>query len=378
MNMIEAKNKDEYNKFIIENNGNFQQSWEWGELQERMGRKTKRLLALDEQGKPQVAASFVRHDLPFDKFYWVAPRGPVIEKQIDTVTASPDIISGRGSLLGLLRALSPRNDRRDSPRDGSDAIFLRVEPELSADYRLSIMDYSLREAPHDHSPRATILIDLEKSEKELLFEMHSKTRYNLRLSGRKEVNVKISDERLEIRDFLDLLEKTAERDEFNTHPRKYYEYMLELPFIKLFTAHLPPLNPPLTQQKANPHLVSPLLRGRKRGGSKGGRRVAAGAIVSFFGNRATYLHGASDYESRKFMAPHLLHWEIIKQAKKQGIKYYDLGGVALKTADKNHPWQGISKFKQGFGGEYIEYVGTLDYVTNPLWYMIYKLGRRVL
>ncbi|MFH2104837.1 MAG: peptidoglycan bridge formation glycyltransferase FemA/FemB family protein, partial [Parcubacteria group bacterium] len=78
------------------------------------------------------------------------------------------------------------------------------------------------------------------------------------------------------------------------------------------------------------------------------------------------------------MAPHLLQWEAIKEAKKRDLQYYDFGGIAPADANKNHPWSGITRFKRGFGGEEQNWVGALELAYRPGWYWGYNFlrGRR--
>lgn len=142
------------------------------------------------------------------------------------------------------------------------------------------------------------------------------------------------------------MRKTARRDKFYLHPKEYYEKLSEMPEIKIF-------------------------------GIYHEDELIATAAVSFWGDTATYLHGASDYEHRALMAPYLLHWEIMKDAKAAGMKHYDFGGIAPKS-EPDHYLAGVTRFKSGWGGEYVEYPGSYDYVIEPSWYKIYWLARKIL
>src|SRR4030042_6010534 len=70
-------NKEEWNKFIVENNGLFLQSWEWGEFQEAVGRKVWRI-GDGESWQAQI----IKHDLPFGKSYLYCPGGPVVSEKL--------------------------------------------------------------------------------------------------------------------------------------------------------------------------------------------------------------------------------------------------------------------------------------------------------
>lgn len=67
-----------------------------------------------------------------------------------------------------------------------------------------------------------------------------------------------------------------------------------------------------------------------------------------------YAHNGSTAQGRRNMAPSLVVWEGIKEAKKRDLKYLDFDGVY----DERFPvkrWLGYTRFKQGFGGEYVWY-----------------------
>src|SRR5690606_39104841 len=109
---------------------------------------------------------------------------------------------------------------------------------------------------------------------------------------------------------------TARRGRFHLHPQDYYLQMWKVlgpDHLRVFVAEY--------QDK-----------------------LLAAALVSYFHHTATYLHGGSSDKDKNLMAPYLLHWEIMKEAKRRGFYNYDLGGV---TFEPNHPWAGISRFKRG-------------------------------
>jgi lipid II:glycine glycyltransferase (peptidoglycan interpeptide bridge formation enzyme) len=55
---------------------------------------------------------------------------------------------------------------------------------------------------------------------------------------------------------------------------------------------------------------------------------------------------------------------------------FDLWGVA-PSDDVKHKWAGISKFKKGFGGTTIQYLGTYDIPLNNIKYKLYKAYCRI-
>ena len=71
------------------------------------------------------------------------------------------------------------------------------------------------------------------------------------------------------------------------------------------------------------------------------------------------------------MSPYLLHFEIIKHAKKLGCRWYDWYGLSPVENETNHPWHGFTVFKKKFGGKQMNYIGAYDFVYNKKMYEEY-------
>ncbi len=79
--------------------------------------------------------------------------------------------------------------------------------------------------------------------------------------------------------------------------------------------------------------------------------VDATAIIIFYGTMACYRHSASLNTNKKLPTSYLIQWEVIKEAKKRGMKLYNFWGIAPENASQKHPFKGITHFKTGFNGE---------------------------
>lgn len=337
MQVSEIKDKKIWNEFIgSQDLSQFLQSWEWGEFQQSLGRKIWRL-AVCNNSDISAAALVVKRFLPLAKSYLYCPRGPILANDKD--------------VLGLLM------DRIKQIAKKENAIFWRIE--LTSQSQILNLKSSIHgfQAVSPVQPKDTLILDLTKSEEELLSEMHQKTRYNIRLAERKGVKIRImnpfgpnsgrgQESRIgDIEEFLKLLHQTTGRDKFRPHPDEYYRKSLKQfsgDFVKLYLAEYQ-------------------------------NKVIAANIVIFFGDTATYAHGASSNEYRNVMAPHLLQWRQIQDAKRLGYKYYDFWGIA----SQNQKWSGITRFKKGFAGREINYPGTFDIVFQSFWYKIYRLIKRI-
>lgn len=238
-------------------------------------------------------------------------------------------------------------------------------------------------APHDMQPMEAFVVDITKSEEELLAGMKSKTRYNVRLAEKKGVRVFQSIDEKYRRAFVELVTGTADRKGIVPHPRTYYEKMLGV----------------LLGERAT------LFVAEHEGDILGVN------LMVFFGDTATYLHGGSADVKREYMAPFLLQWEAMKDAKRRGCTRYDFGGVKTgckmqdarcrmsdakdqrqetgdkeqKNGSKNHAslimhhtsgdWAGITRFKTGFSPSTAPTVfpGCHDIVLSPSRYFLYQL-----
>ncbi|MFY9462526.1 MAG: peptidoglycan bridge formation glycyltransferase FemA/FemB family protein [Candidatus Sungiibacteriota bacterium] len=288
----------------------FLQSHEWEKLQETLGRKSWRI----------DGHLVIQHDLVGGFNYLYAPRMAGLSDEF----------------LHKVRQIAIKEK----------SLFLKIDPYGDTkDWKIDIAGWQFS---NFLQPRKTVIVDLAKSEEELLGEMHPKTRYNMRLAEKRGIHVAKYRPYVAkniIDTFWELMTETARRDKFHLHPAGYYEKLLGT---------------------RGTHFENVLFLAEYRG------RALAAALVNYYQKSATYLHGASSSFHRDMMAPHLLHWRIIQDAKKSAFTSYDLWGIDEKK------WPGVSRFKTGFGGKVVEYPQSIDIIFRPVWYRAYKLARRVL
>ncbi len=209
--------------------------------------------------------------------------------------------------------------------------------------------YILKKSPHNMQPKQNFIVDIDLSEEELLARMKSKTRYNIRLAKRKGVEILVTREQKYIDKFIDLVEQTAKRKGVDFHQREHYERML----------------------KVIPEDILQLYVAKYEG------EVIASNIISFYRGVATYLHGATSDKHRNVMAPFLLQWQAMLDAKEREIKYYDFGGIFPESNDSGQ--QGITRFKLGFSPKTKPFktVGSYDVVLNKRRYWLYRFLQKI-
>ena len=174
------------------------------------------------------------------------------------------------------------------------------------------------------------ILDITKSEEELLREMRKTHRYLIKKAKSMPIEIIKTTDTKYLPEFLSLYKDLSKRKHFVPHKEVEKEF-------EIFT-------------KDN---QSMLFLAKYEG------KIISGAIIDFVGDMAIYRHGASSYEYRNIPAAYLVQWEAILEAKERGKKIYNFWGIAPENA-KNHPWQGHTLFKTGFGGEREFYIPTMD------------------
>lgn len=306
------------------------QSVEWGDFKQHFGWTPIRLGAFN--GERLVGGiSILKRKIPLPgKTLFYAPRGPVLEPfDAETFTG----------LIQKIRALAKEHN----------AVALKIDPEIeetdSGKIRL-ITQNGFHFVPKQIQPRATFFIDLSRDLDDILASFKSKTRYNIRLSQKKRVEIKEMTNADGLNIFYEIYQKTAKRDAFIIHPYKYYKILIDLMAPKSM------LHTFIAFYKETP---------------------LAGVYIFSFGDKVWYMYGASSDKHRNVMPNYALHWEVIKWAKKQGYKIYDLWGIPAHP-NPSHPLYGVYRFKKGFDGELKKFIGMYDLPFQPVWYSLMDKG----
>lgn len=320
------------------------QTSSWGHFQEKIPQRGKYWIVVledqankDSKSKIIGGTMLVRHFLPKGYSWLYMSRGPLINY---------DPAKSTIQMNALIETIKPLAKKEK-------AIFLRIDPPIKLTEKSSSKS-RLKGFHLTHSgfqPEHTLLLDLTKSEEDLLKEMKPKGRYNIHLAEKKGVKIRISDSanktqfNKDIDAYFSMLKETTSRDNFSGHNKEIYKNMIEIlepnALAKLYIAEYE--NTPV-----------------------------AAIITTYYKDTATYYYGVSSNSFRNLMAPYLLQWEAIKDAKASSYKIYDFLGISPLDA-KNHPWKGVTEFKTKFGGARLSYKPPQEFAFKKFLYLLYRL-----
>jgi len=302
------------------------QSWEWGEVRKKTGLNVIRIGEFE-------------HDILKNVFTMTLHKVPYTFFQIGYI---PRSVLPTDTLLLFLNKFGKVQN----------LLFIKFEPDVilndSAQSKIKQLTTrcQLQTSPHPLFPTWTQVLDLTPDEDTLLGNMKSKTRYNIRYAMRKGVIVREQSDGHGFEVFANLYFKTTNRQKYRGHNRAYHQTVwhgLKNNYAKILIAY---------------HNEVPL----------------AAYELFIFKDHLYYPYGGSSTTHRDLMGSNLLMWEAIKHGKKWGAKTFDMwGSLPQDYDDRNAKWSGFTRFKEGYGTQFVQLVGSYDLVINPILYPIYNI-----
>lgn len=293
-----------WDEMVLDLGGHPLQLWGWGELKSAHNWTARRVVFREDEVIVGLAQILFRPlPGPFKRLSYV-PRGPVYA-------------DGRGGEVYVALATYVKQYLPGT--------VLTVEPDSeqgpeAAGYRSSRNTILI--------PR-TLILDLRRSEDELLEAMTKKTRQYIRKSDREGVAIKQVTSREAIAECLEIYHDTAKRANFALHGDGYYYDVAE----KLGEA-------------------SVIF------GAYEGEKLLSFVWLAVSGKTAFELYGGMNDRGQELRANYALKWHAITTCKRWGIERYDMNGLLN---------DGVSTFKQGFADHEDMLAGTFDYPLSPLY-----------
>ncbi|PIR61997.1 MAG: peptidoglycan bridge formation protein FemAB [Candidatus Pacebacteria bacterium CG_4_10_14_0_8_um_filter_43_12] len=305
------------------------QAWEWGEFRRKNGQEIERI-GVFEGSKLVQAFQLTFHKIPqFNKTIGYFPKGPMPDEE----------------QLDVLRQLGKKHN----------ALFIKLEPNIaqpvgtpSAHDRITRFLLSNGCVPgRPLFTKYTFQLDLTKNTDTLFENLRSKTRYNINLADKKGVEIFENTTQDGMEQYIKILEETTKRQGFYAHSPEYFRLLWgtlgDTGLLRIFSGVY-----------SNTIVVS--------------------WIMFVFNGILYYPYGASRAVHRDVMASNLMMWEMIQFGKSEGCTSFDMWGSLGPEPDKKDPWYGFHRFKEGYGGTLMEFVGTYDLVIEPLPYKLFRIA----
>ena len=325
MKIIDATDQKKWDKFVTSHDdANFLQSWAWGDFHEARGKKVIRRIALDND--ENIIAAYVGQ-------VETAKRGTYM-----AIAGGPIMDWGKKSLREAIFA-----DIK-SQAEAAKCVFVRIRPQIleTEKNRKLFKDLGLKPAPIYLSVELAGVLDLNKSEEEILANATQGLRRKIRKAEKNEITVSTSTDPKDIHEFYKIELETAKRHGFvefsESFLQKQFEAFLKYDSVKLYTAKL-------------------------------GDEILAQNFMIFYGNEASYHYGVSTQLGTKYSGAPLLHMQAMRDARERGIKRYNFWGITGLDETK-HRFYGVSQFKRSFGVTELRYLHAHDMVIKPAKYRL--------
>ncbi|AWN23192.1 peptidoglycan bridge formation protein FemAB [Deinococcus irradiatisoli] len=299
------------------------QGWGYGEARRELGQVPTRYL-IRRAGRTVGALQLIRKRLVPGLNLLYAPRGPVLED----LSLLPD-------LAAALRTVARPTDT-----------LVRIEPPFARTPELIPEHLGPWRRSEAEQPEHTITVNLTKPEPELLANLHSMARRNVKAANKFGVEVVTGGEEL-FEEFWTIFTATNERAKLGAFPKTYYQTMLSQG----------------AAYGGDAYLVLARHQGRALAG---GFFLAMGAVTNYLygGSVKDDRPGEDGAERKDVKAPTAFYWGAMLDAKARGYRAFDFWGIPRKLDAEKHSF-GVYRMKENFGGEKVWFPG-YDLPLSPV------------
>ena len=332
----ECTSKKEWDTFITSfKEANFLQSWDFYEFYQNINHQIVRR-TFKRDGK--IVAAYAGEVEPAKRGRHLAiAGGPILDWQDQS----------------LVKQIF--NDMKNVAKN-LQCIFVRVRPQLENNQKSAqiFKEHNFRKAPMYLSVEYAGILDLTKTEDEILVGMRQRLRRALKKAEKNDIKIETTTDPAAIKQFYQIELQTAKRHAFYAFSENFLTKQFEA-FAK------------------NNEAV--LYIAKKDG------EILAENFMIFYGNEASYHYGVSSELGTKYSGAPLLHMQAMRDARKRGITRYNFWGI-VDEADTKHRFYGVSVFKRGFGVQELKYLPAHDLIINkPAYYfktyLIESLRRKI-
>ena len=327
MNLVDIDSKAKWDGFVMaRREANFLQSWDFYEFHKARGKRVVRRAVMKGDKIVGVYAGVVE----------TAKRGTYM-----AIAGGPLMDWDDRAVVKLMFS-----DIREQGQKNK-CVFVRVRPQLElSDESLELLEnMGLKRAPMYLSVEFAGVLDLSRTEEEILAGASQGFRRKLRKAEKNEIEITADTDDASIDEFCRLEKLHAERQKYvafsDSFLRKQFEAFRDGGEVLIYTA-------------------------RKDG------EVLAQNFMIFYGPEASYHYGVSSVLGTKYSAAPLLHMEAMREARKRGCVRYNLWGI-VEPDETSHRFYGVSEFKRSFGCEELRYTPAHDMILKPAKYQMTKI-----
>ena len=407
---LKTVDKKEYDEFVFNHKtkSHFLQSLSWGEFAKIKKNLNPYYLGLvNEENKIVAATLLLEKKLPLNLCYYYAPRGFVIDYNNKELvkTMTEKVVQFAKSKNAIFIKIDPDiiktsfnylNEEHENPK------FNEIFSNLKS---LGFKHQGFTKNFETMQPRYTFRIDLTQDldEIENHFSKTTKQRISKSLKLDTEVVIGTKDD---IGEFYHLMTLTENRKDFVSYNKDYYETLYEIfngndktkatlflgkihfnKTIKALEKNLKDINNQISilpidnlsksaknklneLQKQKENITKDIDKYKEYKKEYGNDLTLSAHMIIEYGDKAWVLYAGNHNILSETYVNYNTYYEHIKYCKEKGIKIYDQFGTIGDLSNDN-PRLGLHEFKKKFGGDYVEFIGEFDYITNHFMYFIF-------
>ena len=409
MEFVENIKKDEYEKFVKNHKkSHFLQSYAWGEFAEKSKGMKAHYVGLKDKNKLVAASLLLEKPLPMGYCYLYSPRGYVID------------FTDKELLKEYTENIKKFAKKRK-------AIYVKIDPdfiyketnnqgeEVKLDYDSKEVFNTLTGLGYKHlgftknfettQPRYTFRINLDRPFEDITKDFSKTIIQCVKKADSINAKVRLGSIK-DIETFSHLMDLTENRKDFVSHDLDYYKSLFEIyskdnidlflgsvnttEIIERYSNELKEVEEKLSGFASDEDLKTTKMKnikneliGRKeklieyideysKAKEEYGEEIILNAhVIIEYGDKAWTLYAGNHNILMNSNSNYKIYYEYIKYCHEHGIKMFDQFGT-IGDISKDNPRIGLHEFKKKFGGDYIEFIGEFDLITNKKMYIAFN------
>ena len=411
--MLKLKNvsKEEFDKYVNNHptKSHFLQSLSWGEFSKAKKGLTPYYLGLVNEKDEMVAATLLLQKLlPMNLCYFYAPRGFVLDfkKQELVREMTKKVVQFAKEKKAIFVKIDPDLIiKKYNYNDEEQEVDLDVDETFKLLKSCGFKHQGFTKNFETMQPRYTFRIDLNQSMEDIESHFSKTTKQRIAKSQKLDTEVVIGTKE-DLKDFYYLMTLTENRKDFISYNEDYYETLYEIfngnenskatlflgkvhmdKTIKALETNLKRVNDQisllpidnlsksakaklneLNKQKDN--IKNDIKKYKDYKKEYGNDITLSAHMIIEYGDKAWVLYAGNHNILSETYVNYNTYYEHLKYCKEKGIKIYDQFGT-IGDISKDNPRIGLHEFKKKFGGDYVEFIGEFDYITNRLMYFVF-------